>query len=60
MDYPLFNKTLRRLERIIDKIQRRIEEWKAELLSRGGRLTLVNVVLINIPLFYFFIFKAPK
>ncbi len=45
---------------VIGKIQRRIEGWQAKLLSRGGRLTLVNAVLTNIPLYLFSIFRAPK
>lgn len=34
--------------------------WQAKLLSQGGRLVLVNLVLSNLPLYYFLIFKAPK
>ncbi len=44
---------------VIDRIHIRIEGWQAKLLSRGGRLTLVNAVLTNIPLYAFSIFKAP-
>ncbi|OAY66433.1 LINE-1 retrotransposable element ORF2 protein [Ananas comosus] len=45
---------------IIQKIQRRIEGWQAKLLSRGGRLILVNAVLTNLPLYFLSVFKAPK
>lgn len=45
---------------VIHKIQSRIDGWQAKLLSRGGRLVLVNAVLTNIPLFYLSTFKEPK
>lgn len=45
---------------VIHKIQSRIDEWHAKLLSRGGRLVLVNAVLTNLRLYYFSIFKTPK
>ncbi len=44
---------------VIDKLGRRIDGWQAKLLSRGGRLTLVNAVLANVPLYLFSVFKAP-
>ncbi len=44
----------------IGKIEKRIEGWKAKLLSQGGRLVLVNSVLSNLALYYLSIFKAPK
>ncbi|XP_020084915.1 uncharacterized protein LOC109707794 [Ananas comosus] len=45
---------------IINRIEMRIEGWKAKLLSHGGRVILVNSVLSNLPLFYFAIFKASQ
>ncbi|OAY82668.1 LINE-1 retrotransposable element ORF2 protein, partial [Ananas comosus] len=58
----LHTRTLRKEDwvPIINRMQARIEGWKAKLLSHGGRLTLVNSVLSNLPLFYFSIFKAPQ
>lgn len=55
-------KSIRRVDwlPLINRIEARIEGWKAKLLSYGGRFTLVNSVLSNLPLFYFAIFKAPK
>ncbi|XP_022010006.1 uncharacterized protein LOC110909253 [Helianthus annuus] len=44
---------------IIDKFSAKLSSWKANLLSFGGRLTLVNAVLTSIPLYYLSIFKAP-
>lgn len=59
---PLHIKSLRREDwvPIVRRVEARIEGWKAKLLSYGGRLTLVNSVLSNLPLFYFAIFKAPQ
>lgn len=34
---------------IIDKIHSKLERWKRHNLSRGGRLTLCNAVLSNLP-----------
>ncbi len=45
---------------VISKLDSRIEGWQTKLLSLGGRLTLVNSVLSDLPLFYFSVFKAPK
>lgn len=45
---------------VINRIDMRIEGWKAKLLCQGGRLTLVNSVLTNLSLFYLTIFKAPQ
>lgn len=57
--------TTRRLRKedwwpVIDKVEERIEEWQAELLSREGRLVLDNSVLANLPLCFFSIFRAHK
>ncbi|XP_020081724.1 formin-like protein 3, partial [Ananas comosus] len=41
-------------------IDKRIEGWKAKLLSQGGRLILMNSVLSNMPLQFLSIFKAPQ
>ncbi|OAY67736.1 putative ribonuclease H protein [Ananas comosus] len=45
---------------IIQKFHHKIGGWQAKLLSRGGRLILVNAVLTNIPLFSLAVFKAPR
>lgn len=59
---PLKNSRLNKADwwPIISRIEKRIEEWQAKLLSLGGRLTLVNSVLSNLPMYFFLVFKAPK
>lgn len=59
---PLKTTSLTRSEwqPLIDKVERRLDAWKGNCLSRGGRLTLVNAVLTSIPLYYMSFFILPK
>lgn len=45
---------------VIDKFQARLSIWKAKTLSFGERITLIKLVLNNLPIYYFSIFKAPS
>ena len=45
---------------VIDKIQSRLATWKAKILSRAGRLTLIKSVLNSLPVYYMSMFKMPK
>ena len=45
---------------VLDKIERRLALWKGKVPSRAGRLTLIKVVLNNMPTYYLSIFKIPK
>nr|GEX83317.1 putative RNA-directed DNA polymerase, eukaryota, reverse transcriptase zinc-binding domain protein [Tanacetum cinerariifolium] len=45
---------------LIDRFQKRLSSWKANLLSIGGRLTLIKEVLGSLGIFYLSIFKAPE
>lgn len=41
------------------KVRSKLTTWKANLISLGGRLTLVNSVLSVIPNYWMSIFKLP-
>lgn len=45
---------------LIEKIQLRLSSWKARLLSRAGKLTLIKSVLNSLPLYFLSLFKMPK
>ena len=45
---------------VIEKIQNRLALWKARILSRAGRLTLIKSVLNSLPVYYMSMFKMPK
>ncbi|XP_057540688.1 uncharacterized protein LOC130818538 [Amaranthus tricolor] len=45
---------------VIEKIQNRLASWKATILSRADRLTLIKSVLHCLPVYYMSIFKMPK
>ena len=44
---------------VIDKFTAKLDTWKANYLSLGGRLTLVNSVLIAIPTYYLSVLHFP-
>nr|GEY08811.1 reverse transcriptase domain, reverse transcriptase zinc-binding domain protein [Tanacetum cinerariifolium] len=43
-----------------DRFKAKLSTWKANLLSTGGRYTLIKSVLGNLEIYYFSFFKAPK
>ncbi|GJT17712.1 putative RNA-directed DNA polymerase [Tanacetum coccineum] len=45
---------------VINRFQKRLSNWKAKILSFGGRLTLVKYVVGSLGVYYFSNFKAPK
>nr|GEU43633.1 RNA-directed DNA polymerase, eukaryota [Tanacetum cinerariifolium] len=45
---------------LTDCFQKRLSLWKANLLSIGGRLTLIKAVLGSLGIYYLSIFKAPE
>ena len=45
---------------VVKKIENRLAAWKAKILSRAGRLTLIKSVLNCLPVYYMSMFKIPK
>lgn len=45
---------------LIEKIEARIEGWTAKLLSKGGRVQLINSVLSSVPIYLMTCFELPK
>ncbi|GJX72943.1 RNA-directed DNA polymerase, eukaryota, reverse transcriptase zinc-binding domain protein [Tanacetum coccineum] len=45
---------------LIDRFKSRLSGWKANLLSSGGRLTLIKSVLGSLCIYFLSIFKAPE
>lgn len=45
---------------IINNLERKLLVWNAKFLSIGGRITLLNSTLNNIPIYMLSIYKAPK
>ena len=45
---------------LVDKLQSKLEGWKANLLSQARRTTLINSVLQTLPLYTFSCFKVPE
>lgn len=44
---------------IIEKIDKKFDAWKYSYISKGGRLTLLQAVLSNLPTYYLSLFQAP-
>lgn len=44
---------------IIEHIDRKFSCWQYSYISKGGRLTLIQVVLNSLPTYYLSLFKAP-
>ena len=47
-------------EGIEDKFKRRLSAWKRQYISKGGRLTLINSTLSNLPMYLLSLFRMPK
>lgn len=44
----------------VEKIEKKLDGWKGKLISRGGRLQLVNSVLSSIPIYFMACFQLPR
>ena len=45
---------------LIEKVERKLEGWQGRMLSRGGRLQLLQSVLTSIPTYYMMCFRDRK
>ena len=45
-------------EPVVNKVAKRLDGWKKAFLSRGGKLTLIHLVLSSLLIYYLSIFKA--
>jgi hypothetical protein len=52
--------TLAEWKLIKERLQKRLSSWKGKLLSLGGRLILINLVLSNVVLHMISFFLLPK
>ncbi|XP_058099690.1 uncharacterized protein LOC131244040 [Magnolia sinica] len=48
------------LVRVIERIERKLINWKCQTLSFGGRLTLLKTAFSNMLVYFMSIFKCPK
>ncbi|GKC96165.1 RNA-directed DNA polymerase, eukaryota [Tanacetum coccineum] len=46
-------------KRVVQKFESKMNRWKAKLLSVGGRLSLIKVVLGNLPTYYMSLYSMP-
>jgi hypothetical protein len=58
IDNKKINKTLSCS--MMEKMEKRLAGWQGRFLSLGGRLTLLNSCLSNVPLYMLSIYPAPK
>lgn len=45
---------------LLDKVNLKLQGWKAKLLSQASRLNLIKSVLNSLPLYIFSCFKVPE
>ena len=45
---------------VLLKVQQRLATWKANCLSRPGKLVLIKAVINSLPLYYLSLFKMPR
>ena len=47
-------------DEVEERMRRRLALWKKQYLSKGGRITLINSTLANIPIYQLSFFRMPK
>lgn len=45
---------------VVDRMCKKLASWKAQFLSRGGRVTLIKAALASIPVYFFSLFVIPS
>lgn len=50
---------LKKFGDVLEKCEKKLSRWKAEYLSLGGRLTLINTVLDALPTYMMTLFPSP-
>ncbi|XP_071739491.1 uncharacterized protein [Rutidosis leptorrhynchoides] len=45
---------------LVDRFHKKLSDWKANLHSIGGRLTLIKTVLGSLCIYYLSLFKCPE
>nr|GEY08021.1 putative ribonuclease H protein At1g65750 family [Tanacetum cinerariifolium] len=61
LDLPIGSnmKSIANWKKLVDRFNLRLSNWNANLLSIGGRLTLIKFVLGSLGIYYLSIFRAP-
>jgi hypothetical protein len=59
---PIYFRKLRNLDwkKVKEHFEKRLNSWKGKSLSIGGRLALINLVLISLPMYIISFFIIPK
>ena len=60
INFKLRGKRIADFQDLIDRVQKKLQGWKAKLLSQAGRRTLISSVLQSMPLYSFSCFKIPE
>ena len=60
INFKLRGRRVAEIEDIIDRVQKKLQRWKAKLLSQAGRTTLISSILQAMPLYTFSCFRIPE
>ena len=44
---------------VVERFQKRLARWKSKMLAKGGRLTLLEITLWSLPIYYMSFFTIP-
>ena len=54
------HKSLGVWDSIEERFKKRLASWKAQYISKGGRITLIHSILSNLPIYYLSLFRMPQ